>query len=272
MFFQNLFDQEFRGTLFSDDRQYTLNFNIAANVNRSDLMMAWNPEPYDMSTFNTLTINYTVDFASPNFASLAINVAGITASATLASEVVNLLNANAVFEALFTASVGSVNGKNTVLIRSSRPKTAIRAYISNTSAERVLRFNLKAPVGEIPSYFERHTIANAASYPDLSTGILLKLDPAVAADQEVITYGGFVYGSPKADWQLLMGRAGSAYTFEKNTHDGSGRLTAVVRYPAGAKAGDMAKKITYTYTGANTYPDQMAEVPYILTSGDMITP
>lgn len=271
MFFQNLFDQEFRGSLFAGDRMYTLNFNVAANVNRSDLMMAWNPEPYDLSTNNTLTLNYTIDFASPNFASLAINVAGATPAATRAYEIVNALNANAVFAAMFTASVGSVSGRDTVLIRSSRPKNAIRAYVSNTSAERALRFNLKAPVGELPAYFERHTIAQAASYPDLATGILIKLDTAVAADQEVITYGGFNYAAPKADWQLMAGR-NDAFHFEKYTHDGSGRLTSVIKYFAGAQAGDLAKKITYTYTGANTYADQQAEVPYILQSGDLITP
>jgi hypothetical protein len=271
MFFQNLFDQEFRGTLIGADRQYSLNFNIGANINRSDQMIAWNPEPYDMSTHNTLTINYAMDFSSPNFASLSINVAGATAAATRAYEVVNTLNANAVFAALFAASLSKVDGKETVFIRSIRPKTTIRAYISNTSAERVLRFNLKAPVGEIPTYFDRHTIANAASYPDLGTGLLIKLDTAVAADQEVITYGGFNYASPKADWQLLLGRS-DAFHFEKYAHDGSGRITSVIRYPAGAKAGDMAKKITYAYSGANTYADQQAEIPYILTSGDLITP
>lgn len=272
MFFQNLFDQEFRGTLFADDRQYTLNFNVRANSNRSDLMMAWRHEPYDMSTHNTLTLNYAMDFASPNFASLAINVAGGTPAATRAYEVVNALNANAVFAALFQASLSKVDGGETVLIRSLRPKTTIRAYISNTSAERVMRFNLKAPVAELPAYFERHTIAQAATYPDLGTGLLIKLDTAVAADQEVITYGGFDYTAPKADWQLLLGRAGSAYIFEKMAHDGSGRLTSVIKYPAGARAGDMAKKTTYTYTGANTYPDQQAEIPYILQTGDLITP
>lgn len=272
MFFQNLFDQEFRGTLFADDRQYTLNFNVKANANRSDLMMAWKKEPYDMSSNNTLTLNYAMDFASPNFASLSINVAGGTAAATRAYEVVNALNANTVFAALFQASLGKVDGGETVLIRSLRPKTTIRAYISNLSAERALRFNLKAPVGELPAYFERHTIAQAATYPDLGTGLLIKLDTAVTEDREVITYGGFDYTSPKADWQLLLGRAGSAYLFEKLTHDGSSRLTQVIRYPAGAKVGDLGKKITYTYTGANITPDQMAEIPYILTSGDMITP
>jgi hypothetical protein len=272
MFFQNLFDQEFRGTLFADDRQYTLNFNIKANANRSDLMIAWKKEPYDMSSNNTLTINYAMDYASPNFASLAINVAGTTPAATRAYEVVNALNADTVFAALFTASLSKVDGGDTVLIKSIRPKATIRAYISNLSAERALRFNLKAPVGEIPAYFDRHTIAQAASYPDLGTGLLIKLDTASVPDQEVITYGGFDFSSPKADWQLLLGRAGHAYLFEKLTHDGSGRLTVVVSYPAGSRVGDLAKKVTYTYSGANTYPDQQAEVPYILQSGDLITP
>jgi len=271
MFFQNLFDQEFRGTLLGADRQYSLNFNLKANANRSDLMMAWRHEPYDMSTNNTLTINYAMDFASPNFASLAINVAGATTNATRAYEVVNALNANLVFAALFTASVGKVDDGDTVMIRCNRPKTAVKTFISNTSAERALRFNLKAAVAELPSYFDRHTFANAASYPDLSTGILLKLDTAQAYDQEVITNAGLDYTTVQPDWKLLLGRS-DAFHFEKKGYDGSARLTSVIRYPAGARAGDLAKKTQFTYTGASTNPDTETEIPYILQSGDLITP
>lgn len=269
MFFQNLFDQEFRGSLLAADRQYSLNSTLRPNVNRSDLMVAWNTEPYDLSVNTSLTVNYSLDFASPNFASLTINVAGGTASATKAYEVVNALNANAVFAALFTASVSKIGDLNTVLIKSSRPKTAIRAYISNTSAENALRFNKKAPVGELPSYFEKFSLGQAATYPDLPVGVLLKLNTADANDQAVITAAGFDYTSPKADWQLLYG-ANDAFHFTKNTYTGTNLMTSIY-YPAGARVGDLAKKTTYTYDGSNNRLTA-AEVPYILTSGDLITP
>jgi hypothetical protein len=232
-------------------------------------MIAWNPEPYDLSVNTTLTINYALDFTSPNFASLSINVSGSTASATKAYEIVNALNANAVFAALFTASVSRVDGLNTVLIRSSRDKTAIRAYISNTSAENALRFNKKAAVVELPSYFERFAISQAATYPELPVGILLKLNLADANDQAVITLAGMDYTSPKADWQLLAG-SNDAFHFTKNSYTGTNLMTSIY-YPAGARVGDLAKKTTYTYDGSNNRLTA-AEVPYILTSGDLITP
>lgn len=270
MFFQNLFDQEFRGTLIGADRQYSLNFNVKANVNRSELMMAWLPEPYDMSTHNTLTLNYALDFASPNYASLAINVAGGTPAATRAYEVVNALNADPVFAALFTANLSKVSGGDTVMIKCSRPNTSVKAYISNTSAERVLRFNLKATVAELPSYFDRHTIANAATYPDLMTGILIKLDTSDAADQEVITLAGLDYTTVQPDWQLLLGRS-DAFHFYKKTYNGSNQNTSTIYYPAGARAGDLAKQIKYTYDGSGNQLTE-AEIPYILQTADLITP
>lgn len=270
MFFQNLFDQEFRGSLLAADRQYSINSTARPNVNRSELMIAWNPEPYDLSTNTSLTINYTFDFASPNFASLTINVAGGTASATKAYEVVNALNANAVFAALFTANVSKIERQNTVLIKSIRDKTAVRAYISNTSAENALRFNKKAPVVELPSYFEKFSIQQAANYPDLPVGILYKLNTADTNDQAVITLAGFDYTAPKADWQLLYG-ANDAFHFTKNAYNGSNQLTSTIYYPSGARVGDLAKKTTYTYDGSGNRLTA-AEIPYILTSGDLITP
>lgn len=269
MFFQNLFDQEFRGTLMSADRQYSQNFNMKANVNRSDLMMAWNPEPYDLSTNTSLTINYAMDFASPNFASLTINVQGTTPAATLAYEVVQALNADQVFAALFAANVATIHGRNTVMIKCRRPKTAIKTFISNRSAENAFRFNLKAVVSELPSYFARHTMANAASYPDLSTGILLQLYTTNADDQAVITAAGLDYTTVQPDWKLLLGRS-DAFHFRKKTYAGT-NLASTIFYPAGAKVGDLAKKIEYTYDGSNNVLTE-CEIPYVLQSGDLVTP
>jgi len=268
MYFQNVFDSEFRGTVMTSDRQYTPTYKLGANVNRSDLMLAWNPEPFDMSANNTLTINYAMDFSSPNFASLAINVAGATTSATTATEVVTALNSNAVFASLFVAAIQKQKGENYVYIRCLRPKHSIRVYISNTSAEHALAFNLKAPVAEMPSYFEKYTIQQAASYPELGPALLLKLDEADSDDQQVITAAGLTYSSPKKDWQLLAGRDES-FMLTKRLYSGS-TLTTEIIYPAGARAGDMARKINYVYSGSNL--TEQTEVPYILTGSDLITP
>lgn len=74
-----------------------------------------------------------------------------------------------------------------------------------------------------------------------------------------------------ADWQLLADRS-NTHTFIKITLDGSNRISDIVEYFCGAKAGDMGRKIQYVYTGANTTPDQITTIPYTLTSADLITP
>ena len=75
----------------------------------------------------------------------------------------------------------------------------------------------------------------------------------------------------REDYQLLEGRSG-LFTFKNQTIDGSNRITQIIEYPAGAVEGDFAKKITYTYTAANTAPDEIFEEPYTLQSADLITP
>jgi hypothetical protein len=74
-----------------------------------------------------------------------------------------------------------------------------------------------------------------------------------------------------ADWELLADRS-NTHTFAKITQDGSGRITQIIEYFCGAKPGDMGRKIQYTYTGANTVPNQFTTIPYTLQAGDLITP
>lgn len=74
-----------------------------------------------------------------------------------------------------------------------------------------------------------------------------------------------------ADWQLLADRS-NTHTFAKMSLDGSGRITSIIEYFCGAKAGDMARMTQYTYTGANTTPDQFTTIPYTLQAGDLVTP
>ena len=73
------------------------------------------------------------------------------------------------------------------------------------------------------------------------------------------------------DWKHLSGRT-SSYMFTKNTVDGSGRVTTKIVWQAGASAGQLAKKIVNTYSGAETTPTTVVELPYVLTASDLLTP
>jgi hypothetical protein len=273
-FFQNPFDSEFRGTLILGDNKFVLTFAVPPNKNSHDAMVAWNTEPYDFSVVTNLALNYAYDVEFKNYSPLSINVVGVVPGATTAAEVVALLNADATFADMFVASVIKFTsaGPNTVLIKakSGRPKQMVRMYIDNAGAEQSLGFNKKAGVNEIPTYFSRHTIANRFAFPD-SVGMLVELDTSDAVDQAIITEAGFDYLNPLADWQMLNGRS-EVFTFRKITKDGSGRITEIIEYPAGAIEGWLAKKTLYVYSGISTTPDQITEEPYVLTTGDLVTP
>lgn len=284
MFFQNVLEQEFRGNWVLGDRQYVIEFIDAANRNSSNYQLAWNGEPYDFSAFNTLTLNYAWDVDFKNYSSLSINVAGAIPAATLAIEAAAKLNANSIFAEMFVAQVKPIAQQEpfthdvpntyTVIIlpKSGRVKQTIRLWITNAGAEQLLRFNKKAGVSEMPSYMARHTIANRFNFLD-SLGCLIELNETDAVvDMPIIVQAGFVPGSMLADWQLLAGRASSLFTFQKCTVDGSNRTTEVIDYPAGAKVGDFARKTKYVYTGVNTFPSQVTQIPYVLSSGDLVTP
>lgn len=287
MFFQNLLSQEFRGNWVLGDRQYVIEFVCPANQNSSNYQLAWNGEPYDLSVYNMLTLNYAWDIDFKNYSSLSVNVAGAVPGATLASEVVTKLNANAIFAEMFLAQIKPIYGlggqepfvhdvpnTNTVIIvpKLGRIKQTIRLWITNAGAEQLLRFNKKAGVTEMPLYMNRHTIANRFTFPD-SQGCLVLLDEADAVvDIPIIEQAGFDPSDMLADWELLAGRASSLFTFKKLTIDGSNRITQIIEYPAGAVVGGFARKIQYVYSGGNTNPSQITEIPYVLTSGDLVTP
>jgi hypothetical protein len=271
-FFQNVFDFEFRPTLFGADRQYQMSWKLPANANRSDYMLSGNAETYNLSAAPNLTINYAYDPDFKNYSSLTVNVAGATAAATKASEVVAALNANATFASLFSAVLYPSNklpgALNKVLIKGLRSRGNFRAYISNTSAETIIGFNKNAPVRELPSLFEKYTITNLFAYPNLGPDRIILLDPGVTADAAIITAAGFNPASPTPDWELLAG-LNDAFWFYKRTYS-SGVLTTEIKYPAGASAGDLAKKTYYTYSGSDLI--EVMETPYVLQSGDLITP
>jgi hypothetical protein len=206
-----------------------------------------------------------------------VNVAGAVPAVTRAEEVVNALNANALFANSFTAyfqnaTQGSSGngGPFTVLIRAKLPRVAMRCYIDNAAAETKLQFNRRAPVRQLPTYFSRYTIANRFNYPE-SNAQLIKLDPLDPIDAQIIINAGQNPLVVLEDWQLLKGRSNNEM-FQKITLDGSLRITEIIEYFSGSVAGDMAIKIQYVYTGANLTPDQITEVPYTLLTGDLVIP
>lgn len=271
-FFQNVFDSDFVGCLVLGDRQLSLNFRVRANTNTTTDMVAWNREPYNLSGNTNLTLNYSLD-SGGTWAALTINVSAGAADVTAVTcaEVAAALNADATFAALYDAYVVSEpKAGNFLKIRARRARERWKHYFSNTSAESKLRFNKKAGVAELPTYFSRHTIANVDDF-DSSVGMLVELsNPVAGVDVAIVTEAG-LSTTVREDWQLLEGRSG-LFTFKKITVDGDDRITEIIEYPAGAAAGDFAKLTAYTYTSSNKNPDQITEVPYVLAGGDLVTP
>jgi hypothetical protein len=220
--------------------------------------------PFDLTGKTDLTINYAYDPALIGYASLTINVSGANIANTQSYEVANILNLNPTFSDLFLATVSSER----VLITSKKNRAIFKAYISNSSAEIVLGFNFKAPVAELPRYFERYSFENRFNYSDLGSHRLVILDPANPVDAVIISNAGFNPLNPTPDWKLLGG-SNDAFWFYKRTYT-TGQLTSEIKYPAGAKEGDLAKKTYYVYDGSDLI--NIMETPYILQASDLMTP
>lgn len=278
-FFQNPFGDEFRGDLVLGDRQYVITFPIKANPGQiGNVMLATAAEPYDFSALSVFTLNYAFDPQFKAYTAINVDVAGAVPAATTASEVAAALNANDLFADNFQAYIQNIyrggtstNGPFTVGIRvTRRQQSAIRIYISNSGAETQLLFNANAAVTQMPTFFERHTVANRWTYPD-GLANLIQLDPGDPVDAAVITRAGLDPTNELDDWQLLRGRSG-LFEFRKVTKDGAGRITEIIEYAAGAVVGDFSKRYAYTYTGAAVTPDQITEEPHTLVAGDLVTP
>jgi len=283
-FYQNVFNQEFKGNWVLSDRQYSLTFTCPANRNSSEYQYAYTNGPWDLTNGKDhLLLNYAWDVDFKNYAVLDVDLlpAGALApaldTAVTAYEVVAILNANATFSDMFVAET-SVDRSNpsliTVIIKSKtgRAKKDIKLWISNSGSERSMKFNKYAGVAELPTYFDRHTISSRFSFSD-SAGALILLDNTDGAeDEDVITLAGFDPANPLEDWALLRGRASGLFSFKKQTVDGASRITEIIEYPAGAAAGDFARKTLMTYTGDQTAPDEILQIPYVLADGDLIEP
>ena len=187
-FFQNLFDAEYEGYwTLGDYKGYSLTFKVPANKNRAEAFVCWNSEPYDLSVNKNLTINFAYDPEFKNFASLTVDVSGATAGATLASEIRDILNATPGFSDWFVAGVDNpqsgdrTGGDRRLFIRQKKTNTNFRTYVSNTGAELKLKFNKFAGVADIPSYFEKDSIANRFATSE-SNGRLIRLSHAITGN------------------------------------------------------------------------------------------
>ena len=270
-FFQNVFDQEYQGYLVLGDRKLIPTFKVAPNKNFQSKQVAWNVGPYDFSEENTLEFNFSWDSNFKNWASVPINIAGSDPSATKPAEIVQALNANPMFSSNLVASVLYLNGASSVTVsKNPSKKQNIKFYFGNSGAEKILKFNKNAGVAELPEYFNRHTIENSNNFED-SLGMLIRLDEGDSTDQQVIIDAGFDPASMQEDWQLIGGRSG-IFTFKKMSVDSDDRVTEIIEYSAGSRVGNFAKKTQYRYSGSNKNPDQITEIPYVLTSGDLIDP
>jgi hypothetical protein len=73
------------------------------------------------------------------------------------------------------------------------------------------------------------------------------------------------------DWELLQGKSG---LFQFTSGPGAGPVTSTttqIIYPAGAKEGDLAKKIVTQKNGSAVVVAEY-EMPYTLQASDLITP
>jgi hypothetical protein len=285
-FFQNPFTNDFIGTWVLGDRQDSPDFKVPRNSGRGDEILVVHAKgPYNLSGNDASGNSKAVllySFALNNtlgWTDSSVTISGASLSAITPAEIKTSLEADALFNDFFSVSMGEFSDDRSqrLMITQRQPITKMRSYIRNGRAESVLKFNKFAGVAELPTYFDRHTIANRYNFTDGQNqliGLLTTGEDANVINNAVDTSGnslGYSSGTVHADYELLDGRSG-LFLHYKYTYDGSGRLTQVIEYSSGADAGDLAKKTTYSYTAANTYPDKKAEVPYTLQNTDIVVP
>lgn len=273
-YFQNPFPEDYNGNLSLQDRQYTQSFQVRGGPNRSNYLTSTAFEPYNFTANTTFTINFSLfsnNFKS--YSSIPVTITATNIAAAKAYEVVAALNNNTQFAGWYVASTYAGPGNNVgVLIKSTRPNTDIRTYINNDGAEQILKFNYQNGVNQLPTYFRRDTVANTNNYSN-SVGMLIELNPVNAWDSNLIINAGQDPAVVQPDWQLMQGKASGLFDFQSYTYDGNTppRITQILEFPAGSIAGAFARKILYSYTGTNTSPDTIYEIPYTLTQSDVNT-
>lgn len=294
-FFQNPFSSEFRGSWVLSDRQHSLTFPCPGNSGRSDeIVTCWIPPTnkiYDLSgndssgnPKNILNIRMTIN-GFKDWSNIYVSLTSdANSSEMIPDQIVSILNADPTFSSYFISYLGnfdSISLKERIIIKQKFSTSRMKFIILNGQAEEVLKFNYKAGVAELPSYFERSKVwGGDMSFPTDGINSLILLDSNSSVDQNVInnavdakgTRLNYNAGYVKEDYELLGGRASGLFTFQKLTVDASDRVTQIIEFPAGARVGDFARKINYTFSGSNTNPDKVTEIPYLLQNSDIVTP
>lgn len=301
-YFQNPLVAEYLGIWVLGDRQHSLTFKCPGNAGRSDEMVTCWQKPangfYDLSgndaegnVTSTLNIRMTVNGGFQDWSTISVDLtdnsnAALNPAPNSSSirpvEIISILNSHPVFSSYFSASLENFQSKKErIVIRQKFSTSRMKFFVINGQAEEVLKFNYKAGVTELPSYFEKSkALGGDMSYPMDGLNSLVLLDPSNSVDANVINNAVDVKENPlnydssslKEDYEFLKGRASGLFTFQKLTVDGSDRIAQVIEYPAGSVVGSLGRKINYTYSGSNTNPSSVTEVPYVLTSGDLVTP
>jgi len=302
-YFQNPFPYDFRGIWTLADRQHSSNFSIPRNAGRGDeVLYAW-AEPTNDNTYKldgtdadggdlsdlTFVLAYNQNDYK-NWVEITVDVEGATAAATTVIEIAALLNADSSWSSYFTATVSSFdNGLDRLFVKQKFADVRMHSFVRNTGAETILKFNARAGVAELPTYFHRHIVfadfdsAEQLSYTD-GVNQLIELDPDAAGgssdvDDDVIadavdSKGNSLGLDPSAvqgDWSLLQGGSG-LFTFTSGPSSNAVSTTeTVLEYPAGAVVGDLGKQ-TVTQFDASSDIIAIFELPYTLTSSDLITP
>ncbi len=283
-FFQQVFPVEFVGSLNLGDRVHQPRFSVPANAGRKiDSVASFTDGPYNLSgadpesnAVNVLDIMFAINNTG-NWTKISVDITAGAASTSAVTvfEVVNALNANTLFSERFTASV--IN-KSRVLITQKAPQDKLNFYIANGKAEYVLRFNQKAGVAQLPTYFSRHTIANRLAFND-SVGLLIELDASNAVDANVINTAvdangrllNYSHSNVAEDYVLLAGQS-TLFKFTSGPSENAiSSTTTVIEYNSGARKGDLAKKTITNYDSSGDIVSKF-ELPYTLTESDLITP
>lgn len=301
-YFMNPFNEDFYGNWVIDDRHHHPTFKCPRNSGRGDeLVVSWAAGPYDLSSTDgdgdnesDLTIQFSMDTDRLVWVKFTVDVtagAGSSAAVTPA-EVVTALNNNATFSTYFTATlerwdVGGLTQQRP-MIRQKMPITRMKFFIVKGGAETVLKFNARAGVAELPTYFERHTVFNtgAGKLQEFSDGVnmLIALDPSndgsggSAVDNDIIDNAvdakgnslGLDSSSVQPDWQLLGGQS-FTFKFTKVVGASADDDSTRIEFPAGAKVGDLAKKIITEVDSSGFLVNEFI-MPHTLTSSDLITP
>lgn len=294
-FFQNVFTSDFRGTFPIADRAQTPLFPCPKNAGRGDeIIVAWNEGPYDLSgtdadsnTTDTLVINFATnvnDFR--DWATISLDISGATPAATTTEEIVAAVNADNRFKSYFTAKTEKFSsGTSRVTISQRQPVPRFRFYIVDGRAEEKIRFNARAGVAELLTYFHRHIVwidfdvTEKLIWSD-GTNILRELDPgssdvdAAIIDDAVDKNGktlGLDSSTVKADWELMNAQSGFFEFTKGPSVMGVSTTETEIMFHAGSKVGDFAQKIVTQLDSGGAIVAKFI-LPHTLVSSDLITP